>query len=163
MAQFDLVTLWRIGSSLADVWDAIIQPGHWPQWWPGLEAVVELDGGGADGMRNLRRFIWKGVLPYRLVTDIRTVRLEPLRLIQGEASGDVLGTGIWRFASEDGITVVRHEWRVRATAPWLLVLATLAHPLVCWNHGKIMEWGAIGLARRLGANCCIVEKNPATD
>lgn len=162
MAQFDLVTIWRIGASLDAVWDAIARPAGWPTWWRGLEGVVELDRGGANGIENLQRFVWKGVLPYRLTTVIRTIRFEPLRMIEGEASGDVAGTGIWRFATRDGLTVVRHEWRVRATAPWLLVLATVARPLVCWNHGKIMEWGAQGLARRLGANGCVVEKPPAT-
>ncbi|MFP5222422.1 MAG: SRPBCC family protein [Acidobacteriota bacterium] len=158
MAQFDLITLWRIGSGLADVWDAVAHPEHWPDWWPGLESAVELDRGGVDGIGNLHRFIWKGVLPYTLTTDIRTMRIEPLRLIQGAASGDVAGIGVWRFAARDGLTVVRHEWRVRITPRWLHVLSDLARPLVCWNHGKIMEWGAHGLARRLGADFCNVEK-----
>ena len=160
MLQFDLVTQWRIGASLDEVWDAITAPAQWPQWWRGLEAVTELDRGGAGGMHNRQRFIWKGALPYRLVTELKIIRLEPLVMIQGEASGDVTGRGFWRFARKDGVTVVRHEWRVRAASPWLMVLAGVARPLVCWNHGKIMEWGAHGLARRLGARCCSVEKNP---
>ena len=158
MAQFDLVTLWRIGAGLADVWDAITRPASWPQWWRGLEAVEELDRGDAAGIGNQQRFLWKGVLPYRLMTELRVSRLEPQKMIQGEASGDVTGTGIWRFAFADGITVVRHEWRVRASAPRLIFLANVARPLVCWNHGRIMIWGAQGLAGHLGATCCSVER-----
>jgi hypothetical protein len=158
MVRFDLVTIWRIGASLPEVWRALTEPSRWPEWWPGLEAAIVLDG---DGFHARRRFVWKGVFPYRLTTDIRTVRVEPYRRIEGVASGDVAGTGVWRFAGRDGLTEARHEWRVRVTAPWLSVLSRLARPLVCWNHGKIMEWGAHGLARRLGAGCCIVEKEPA--
>ena len=160
MSQFDLVTLWRLGVSLADVWDAVVQPAYWPQWWRGLEDVAELDRGDADGIHNRQRFIWRGALPYRLTTEIRTISLEPMVLIAGEASGDVAGLGVWRFAHEDGVTVVRYEWQVRPASPWFLVLAQVARPLVRWNHGKIMEWGAQGLARRLGASCCSVETNP---
>ncbi len=158
MARFDLVTIWRIGASLGNVWDALTRPAQWPQWWRGVEAAIELDPGGPDGLRDLRRFVWRGVLPYRLTTDIRTVRVEPLRLIQGEATGDVAGTGTWWFSMEGDLAVVRHEWRVRVTAPWLAVISRLARPLVCWNHAKVMEWGAHGLARRLGAGCCLVER-----
>ena len=163
LAQFDLVTVWRIGSGLAEVWEAITRPAGWPLWWPGLEAATELDPGGPDGLRNRQRFVWKGVLPYRLGTEITTVRLDPMRLIEGEASGDVRGVGIWRFAEKTGLVEVRHEWRVRAVKPWLFALAHLARPLVCFNHGRIMEWGAQGLARRLGASVCRVERNPRED
>ncbi|WP_075352760.1 SRPBCC family protein [Desulfovibrio sp. DV] len=158
MVQFDLVTLWRIGSGLTEVWDAITRPVAWPQWWRGLEVAEELDRGGADGIGSKQRFVWKGALPYRLMTELTISRIEPLVMIQGEASGDVTGTGIWRFAFEDGITVVRHEWRVRATAPRLKFLASVARPLVCWNHGRIMAWGAQGLARHLGATFVRVER-----
>jgi len=161
MSQFDLVTLWRIGASLGDVWDAVVQPAFWPQWWRGLEEVAELERGDADGIHNRQRFIWKGALPYRLVTEIKTIRLEPMVMIAGEASGDVAGLGVWRFTCQDGVTVVRYEWQVRAASPWFWVLANAARPLVRWNHGKIMEWGAHGLARRLGAGSCSVERNPS--
>ncbi|EHJ46715.1 Polyketide cyclase/dehydrase [Solidesulfovibrio carbinoliphilus subsp. oakridgensis] len=163
MVRFDLVTIWRIGASLPDVWQALTEPSRWPEWWPGLETAIELDKDGTDGPLpdDRRRFVWKGVFPYRLTTDIRIVHVEPFRTIEAVASGDVAGTGVWRFAARGGLTEARHEWRVRVTAPWLSVLSRLARPLVCWNHGKIMEWGAHGLARRLGAGCCIVEKEPA--
>lgn len=158
MTRFELATIWRLGAPLAQVWDAISHSESWAQWWPGLESVVELDAGGRNGIGNLRRFTWKGVLPYRLTFDIRTTRIESQRLIEGAAMGDVLGVGVWRFDSEDGMTLVRYDWRVRIAPFWLSALAWMARPLVRWNHDTIMEWGAKGLARRLGATSCAVER-----
>lgn len=151
MAHFELVTVWRVRSPLSAVWEAISHSERWPEWWPGVESVLELDAGDADGIGNLRRFTWKGVLPYRLTFDIRTTRIEPQRMIEGLASGDVVGAGSWRFAPEGDATVVRYEWLVRTTKGWMDVLARFARPLVVWNHHTVMGWGAKGLARRLGA------------
>jgi hypothetical protein len=158
MAEFDLVTIWRIGAELAPVWDAVCRCELWPQWWRGLESAVELERGGQDGTGSLQRFVWRGAIPYRLTTDIRTERIEPYGTILGTATGDVEGTGVWRFEALGELTVVRHEWRVRAVALWLRALSAVARPCVRWNHGKIMEWGAHGLARRIGAGCCEVER-----
>lgn len=162
LSEFNLVTIWRIGSGLVPVWEAVCRSQHWPQWWRGLERVVELEKGGEDGLGRLQRFVWRGALPYCLTTDIRTVGLEPFRSITGQASGDVEGAGVWRFEAVGGLTVVRHEWRVRPAVLWLKVLSAIARPGVCWNHGKIMEWGGHGLARRLGAGRCVVEREAAT-
>jgi hypothetical protein len=74
-----------------------------------------------------------------------------MSLIEGEAVGELSGTGRWRFAQEGEATRVRYEWDVRTTKPWMNLLAPLARPLFKWNHDVVMEWGAQGLARRLGA------------
>ena len=139
MAQFELTTEWRIRSSLGKAWEALSHSERWPQWWRGLECVVELDAGGKDGIGNLRRFSWKGMLPYQLTVDIRTTRIEPLRLIEGVASGDVTGVGIWVFAQEDELSVIRFTWNVRMETFWMKILACAARQLVCWNHYKVME------------------------
>ena len=162
MAQFELATLWRIGSPLTEVWEAIYHSASWPEWWPGLESVVELDPGGDDGIGNVRRFTWKGVLPYQLIFDIRITRIEHLHLIEGAASGDVTGTGVWRFAQENGVTMVRYEWSVRMETFGMKALAWVARPLVRWNHNKVMQWGARGLARRLRPYVLVTQVNPSS-
>lgn len=157
MTRFELVTEWRIGSALDEVWEAISHCECWPQWWRGLSNVVEVSAGGQDGVGTLFRFSWKGVLPYHLDFDIRTTRVERLRIIEGVASGDVSGIGIWRFSREGGVTVVRYEWTVRMAAPRMKVLAWVAGPLLRWNHNKVMEWGGRGLARHLRSDQCVVQ------
>jgi hypothetical protein len=151
MARFELVSVWRVGSPLPPVWDAISHAERWPEWWHGLVSVVELEPGEAGGIGSLRRFTWVGALPYRLTFDIRITRIEPSKSIEGVASGDVAGVGVWRFSRDDSQTVVRYEWQVRTDAWWLNLLGVIAGPLVRWNHATVMDWGAKGLARRLEA------------
>ena len=47
-----------------------------------------------------RRFTFRSVLPYDLVFEIRSVRVEKNRLLEGVASGELVGTGRWRFFAE---------------------------------------------------------------
>ncbi len=150
MACYEFVTVWRIHSPLPAVWGLITQSELWPEWWRGLESVTELERGDENGLGNLRRYCWKGVLPYRLVFDVRTTRIESDMLIEGIASGDLVGTGVWKFATEGDITVVRYDWMVQTAKRWMNVLAPVARPLFKWNHDKIMEWGREGIVKRLG-------------
>ena len=153
-ANYAFVTIWRIEAPLPEVWEAIYHSERWPEWWRGVESVIELERGDNGGIGNKRRYTWKGVLPYRLTFDIRTTRIEHERLLEGAASGDLVGNGVWYFSHHDGVTLVRYEWRVRTTKGWMNVLVPLARPLFHWNHGKVMGWGGMGLARRLGSRLC---------
>jgi len=153
MANYAFVTIWRLEAPLEEVWDAIYHSETWPEWWRGVESVIELEKGTNGGIGNKRRYTWKGVLPYRLTFVICTTTIEHGRLLEGTASGDVVGTGIWRFSQEGDVTVVRYEWRVRTTKRWMNLLAPMARPLFRWNHDKVMGWGAEGLAGNLGRLC----------
>jgi len=151
MAAYDFETIWRFDAAPRDVWEAISCAVCWPRWWPGIENVRELEKGDADGVGRLERFIWKGALPYRLHFDIRITRVVTMETIAGVASGDVSGTGVWRFAPEPGGTLVRYQWSVRTARWWLTTLAALAGPLVVWNHDLVMRRGGAGLAGYLDA------------
>src|SRR6185312_11447110 len=89
MAEYRFSTIWRIEAPLASVWDAIYHADAWPQWWKSVQRTVELEPGDARGVGALHRYTWKGVLPYRLTFDMRVMRIEPLRLLEGRASGAV--------------------------------------------------------------------------
>jgi uncharacterized protein YndB with AHSA1/START domain len=149
MAEYAFVTEWTFRASILDVWDLISDAEEWPRWWPGVEKVDLLEPGGADGLGSLRRFTWKSRLPYRLAFDMRTTRVERPRLLEGTASGELEGTGRWSLVQRQKSTVVRYEWRVRTTKPWMNLLAPMARPLFAWNHDVVMEWGREGLAREL--------------
>jgi hypothetical protein len=150
MADYSFVTLWRFRSPLAPVWELIYNSEDWPAWWRGVERVERLEPGDADGVGALRRYTWKSKLPYRLAFDMRLTRVEPRSLIEGEAVGELTGRGLWRFAQEGDVTRVRYDWNVRTTKPWMNLLAPVARPLFRWNHDVVMNWGAEGIARRLG-------------
>jgi hypothetical protein len=149
MTKFQLVTEWRLSASLAEVFEAITHCLDWPKWWLGSEKVEKLVMGDKNGVECVHRFIWKGRIPYRLVFDIRVTRIVPLKLIEGQASGEVVGTGRWNFFHEDGVTVVRYEWDVYINRLWMNLVAPLALPLFRWNHHQVMQQGAKGLAHLL--------------
>jgi hypothetical protein len=151
MAEFRFVTIWRIQAPLPQVSDAIFCCSEWPTWWKNVEKVDELKPGNHDGIGGLWRFTWKGHLPYRLTFDICVVHAEPLKRLEGVASGELEGVGCWRFSHEAPITVVRYEWHVRTTRAWMNLLAPVAKPLFSWNHHQVMRQGAKGLARLLNA------------
>lgn len=152
MAEFSFVTEWRISAPLQAVCDAVSECKHWPSWWQGVEEVREVDPGDATGLGSVRRFTWRGRLPYRLTFYVRVTRIVPLTELEGVASGEVEGIGRWRFfAEESGTTRVRYEWRVRTNRGWMNVLAPLARPVFKWNHDEAMRRGAEGMARWLNA------------
>jgi hypothetical protein len=134
-----------------DVFHAIWDSDRWPSWWRGVESVVTLEEGDDEGVGSLGRYVWKSRLPYRLGFDTRITRVERPHLMEGEATGELAGTGRWRIYEEDGLSAAVYEWNVRTTAPWMNVLAPLARPVFAWNHDVVMRWGAQGLARLLGA------------
>ena len=151
MAEFRLVTVWRIEAPLVKVCDAVSQCLRWPEWWEGVERVEEREVGDRDGIGSLRRFTWRGPLPYRLTFDVRVTRIVPLSIVEGYATGEVEGIGRWQFADDDGVTVVRYEWQVRTNSGWMNLIAPLARPLFKWNHDQVMRQGAEGMARLLNA------------
>ena len=151
MARFQFVTVWRIEAPLPQVCDAVSRCLYWPDWWRGVESVEEFDPGDEEGIGSLRRFTWRGRLPYRLTFDVRVTRIVPLTMLEGHASGEVEGIGRWRFSSEGDITVVCYEWRIRTRRLWMNLIAPLARPLFKWNHDQVMRQGAEGMARLLNA------------
>ncbi len=150
MSDYEFVTIWRFHAPLQGVWNEIYHSENWPQWWKGVESVVELRKGDENSIGSLRRYTWKSALPYRLTFDMQTTRVEKLLLIEGTAAGELSGTGVWQFSQAEGLTVVRYDWNVRATKRWMNLLAPFARPLFSWNHDVVMRWGAESLAKRLG-------------
>lgn len=149
MVEYDFLTTWRLAAPLNLVWETIYRSERWTEWWPGLLSVVELEKGDDSGIGNLRRYSWKGMLPYRLVFDIRITQIDRPFLLVGTASGDLTGTGVWRFSEDGGMVVVQYEWRVATHKEWMNLLAPIARPLFRWNHDQVMRWGEEGLARHI--------------
>lgn len=95
------------------------------------------------------------MLPYRLTFDINVLSILQYSLLEGAASGEVEGHGVWSFIDTGRETIVRYDWNVRTTIRWMNILAPLAAPLFRWNHDTIMREGAKGLARKLGTHVYI--------
>lgn len=149
--HYHLITRWQFDAPLDAVWDEITHPESWPDWWGGAECVVVLDHGDASGVGARQRYTWKSLLPFRLTFVSRVTRVEPRCLLEGLVEGELEGVGCWYFTRENGLTIVRYEWRVRTTRGWMNFLAPLARPLFRWNHDALMRKGGLGLARHLRA------------
>ena len=150
MKDYEFVTVWRVAAPIERVWKEIHNSQDWPVWWQGVESVRELRAGDVNGVGSVRRYTWKSKLPYRLSFDMETIRVEPPRLLEGIAKGELQGRGLWQLSTEGNETIVRYDWKVETTKAWMNVLSPIARPLFEWNHNVVMSWGAQGLARRLG-------------
>ncbi|WP_145550437.1 SRPBCC family protein [Yersinia intermedia] len=150
MAEYRFSTTWQVKAPLQTVWDILCHPDMWPHWWKGLEQIIEIEKGDLQGIGALHRYTWKGVLPYRITFDIHVLTIIPLRLLEGQASGEVEGIGQWSLFFNGTDTIVRYDWHIRTNTRWMNCLAPIAAPLFRWNHDSVMREGAKGLARKLG-------------
>lgn len=152
MADYHLITIWRIEAPLAEVYAVIHDALHWPDWWPGAERVEQVASGDVNGINSVLRYVWQGELPYRVVFDVCTTRIDDLVAIEGKACGDLEGTGCWQFSRQGPLSVIHYEWHVRSTRLWMNLSAPLARLIFVRNHVQVMEQGGKGLARRLGVS-----------
>jgi uncharacterized protein YndB with AHSA1/START domain len=150
MAEYRLLTTWCLEAPIDPVWDAIYDSERWPEWWRGVESVLEVTPGDDNGIGQVGRYVWKSRLPYELDFEMVTTRVERPHLLEGEASGELAGTGRWRLFEARGTTAVLYEWNVRTTRAWMNLLAPIARPVFAWNHHWVMHNGGRGLAQRLG-------------
>ena len=151
MADYEFVTIWRVKAQQEKVWELIFHSEDWPNWWRGVEKVERLKDGDANNVGAIHRYTWKSKLPYRLIFEMQTTRVEPISVIEGRAIGELQGVGRWHLSSADGITTARYDWKVETTKPWMNLVAPIARPFFSWNHNVVMGWGGEGLAKRLGA------------
>ncbi|AUY41333.1 MULTISPECIES: SRPBCC family protein [Leclercia] len=150
MADYQFSTVWRVEASVQEVWEILSHPDLWPEWWGSLVQIIELRKGDGRGIGALHRYTWKGALPYHITFDIHVLTIQPLCLLEGEASGEVEGRGVWSLSAHGRETLVRYDWDIRTNTRWMNLLAPLAGPVFRWNHHRVMRDGAKGLARRLG-------------
>jgi hypothetical protein len=151
VAEYRFLTTWLLEADRDRVWEAIWESERWPDWWQGVLEAEELEQGDAAGVGRYGRYVWKSKLPYRLEFFVRTTRVEKPRLLEGEASGELAGTGRWRLFEQDGATAVLYEWNVHTTRAWMNLLSPVARPIFAVNHDYVMRNGGRGLAQLLGA------------
>jgi uncharacterized protein YndB with AHSA1/START domain len=155
MANYEFLTVWRVRAPQEKVWDLIFNSEQWHGWWRGVEKVEKLRDGDTNNVGALLRYTWKSKLPYRLVFDMETTRVEPMSIIEGRALGKLQGFGQWTIQHDAGVTTARYLWKVATTKAWMNVLAPVARPFFCRNHDVVMAWGGEGLAKQLGTSLLV--------
>jgi hypothetical protein len=96
------------------------------------------------------RIAWRSRIPYELEFDFVVRRVDQPCCMEGDAEGDLEGSGRWLLFERNGVTAVLYEWRVSTSKRWMNLIAPLARPVFEHNHDVVMRWGGEGLARRLG-------------
>jgi uncharacterized protein YndB with AHSA1/START domain len=158
MADYSFLTTWLLEAPRDAVFEAIHDQERWGEWWPGVVEAAELKPGeeGRDGVGSVSRLVWRSRLPYRLEFEMTTTQVERPCLMEGQAVGELTGTGRWRLFEEGGVTAVLYEWNVRTTRAWMNLTAPLARPVFAWNHDWVMARGAEGIAARVGGRLLAV-------
>ena len=150
MADYQFTTHWRFDAPIEQVWQEIKTMSQWPQWWPYVKKVHLLRPGGPNEIGAIRQITWHTALPYSFVIETEVVGIEEYRRIEGKATGELVGTGIWTFSSEGGATCVQYDWHVKTTKWWMNLIAPIARPFFEKNHDEVMASGFQGLTKRLG-------------
>jgi hypothetical protein len=147
--HYAFVTVWNLEAPVEAVWDAIVDVQTWPSWWPAVEAVAELAPGAEDGLGSVRRFTWRGRLPYALTFESRVTEVVRHQRLCGAATGELEGQGVWTFSRTPAGTRLQYDWHVRTAKWWMNAFAPLLEPVFRWNHDHVMRSGGEGLARWL--------------
>ena len=131
---------WTVAAPPERVRDVLTDLERYPQWWPQVVAVAKL---GADDAEVLCR----SVLPYTLDLVLHAVCRE-LPTIEVAVGGQLEGWVRWTLLPHAAGTELVWEQQV-SVAGWLAPIASLARPLLRWNHARMMAGGRTGLARWL--------------
>jgi Polyketide cyclase / dehydrase and lipid transport len=155
MPAYRFCTTWVLEADRERVWDAIYDSDSWPEWWRGIKSTKRLSDGDADGLGQRGVYEWRARIPYTVQFEIVSTIVERPHRLGGEASGELAGTGLWRFYEERGTTAVVYDWNVRTTKPGMNLLGPVGKPVFRANHDWVMRNGGEGLARRLGVRLLV--------
>lgn len=148
MAEYHFITQWEFKAPIEKVYEIIYDTNNYPQWWKYISKIETVKKTESD-IGSIKKYFWKTALPYSLSFLMETVAIEKNKLLIGKASGELEGTGTWKFYEQNGITRVVYYWDVRTTKRWMNFFAPIAKPFFNWNHNVVMKAGAFGLAKKL--------------
>ncbi|MCK5890869.1 MAG: hypothetical protein P1U38_00125 [Aeromicrobium sp.] len=135
--RYVLVSVWRVGAPLADVWSVFEQLVDAPDpfaWWPDLEVRSRSE----DALHVVTR----SRLGYRLRFRLHALRTEPPHTITVESTGDLNGAGRIVLTSDPGGgTRVHIDWTVTVNRPWMRWTRPVLRPVFVASHRYVMRRG----------------------
>lgn len=142
---YHFVTTWRFHAPLERVWSVVLEIERYPGWWKNFRRV-NITRGDGKSVGSVIRCEVRGSLPYSLTYSLEVLEAEQYRHILLRSTGDLVGTGRWRFEpSEPSITRATYYWDVATTNPILNLIAPLAKGALARNHEQVMANGYAAL------------------
>jgi hypothetical protein len=151
--DYRFVTTWRVEGTCGEVADVLRDPLDLVRWWPAVYlAAEEIERPDTRGLGQRVRLRTKGWLPYTLTWDLVVVESRYPSRFAVEATGDLVGRGVWTITQDGSSVAATYDWRVRAEKPLLRALSPVLKPLLAANHRWAMQQGEeslrLELARR---------------
>lgn len=134
---------WFIAAPTPSVFDAVTDLARYPQWWPDVRSVRQIDEETAE-------LVCRASLPYNLVLQMRRAEQDaPAGRLRVHLTGDLEGSLAALVRRHPAGTRLDISQRVVATKPLLRHLP-IARPLFRANHARMMRRGQSGLRCFLG-------------
>lgn len=149
MRVYSFVSTWRFRAPIEQVWAPIRDYQSWPSWWPEIARARLVMPGDADGVGETIDFVFRTRLGYALRFRSTVTHVLAPRELDGRVTGELEGTGRWRFVSEGEGARVEVLWDVATTNRWMNLLGPIAAPAFRWNHAQVMASGERSLGRLL--------------
>jgi len=148
--DYIFLTHWRMPGRCAEVYEVLRRAEELPRWWPSVYLQVKtVVAAGPHGLGGEVDLHTKGWLPYTLRWRSRVTATDHPWGFTLTASGDLDGTGVWRFRQEDGDVAIEFDWRIRADKPLLRAWSWLLKPVFAANHRWAMKQGEVSLRLEL--------------
>ena len=148
--SFRIPTLWHVRGRIEDVADILSQPEEFPRWWGDVYLAVKTTAkGDANNIGQTVSVHSKGWLPYRLNWHGKLIENHMPTSWTVDATGDLVGRGIWTLAQKGDIAEVSYDWSVRSDRLLFRALAPMMKWVMISNHRWAMAKGEKGLQAEL--------------
>jgi hypothetical protein len=155
--EYHFVTDWRVQGTVEEVSEVLSDAPSLARWWPAVYLDVrQLQPGDDRGVGTVTAMDMQGWLPFTLRCLFRVSETSTPYGFSLEASGDLVGRGIWTFAQDGAWVNITYDWKVRGDKPLLRNFSFLLKPVFAANHHWAMARGEeslrLELARRHAAS-----------
>jgi hypothetical protein len=148
--EYRFVNRWRVIGDLEEVSAIIGDPDDYHRWWPcAWLRYKAIQRGGEGNIGGVFGYKVKGWMPYSLSLRFTVVDVRSPHGFTVDATGDLVGRGIWTLVQQGRHVELTYEWRVRADRALIRRFSGLLKPLFRSNHYWVMRNGARSLQLEL--------------
>jgi hypothetical protein len=151
MAYYKFQSEWALTAAVDRVFELASHPEGYSGWWPAVKESQLLQEGNAEGVGARAAYTLRSPLLYSMRFVTTTVEAQRPSRIHTLERGDLVGTGTYILEGDEHRTHVRFVWSVSTTKTWMNLFAPLARPVFVLAHQRVMQAGAVAMARHLNA------------